>query len=181
VLDLHTQNSQQVSSPSPAGSIHDTTQKEQTTMLMVDKLMQREAPAAPLEQAPALTKEEIVQRVYLAVKLSERDYELFWSDPEQKQLNSKLTFVLQNLSIDTIKGILKALQWQGFIVETKPGYWHAVKDLHLVDILAYDNPDMPVYCPNCMKPVTRLYWYDTQWLCVDCLNERQHQNDDLYA
>ena len=40
-------------------------------MLMVDKTMQQEAPAALQEQAPALTKEEIAQRVYLAVKLSE--------------------------------------------------------------------------------------------------------------
>jgi len=73
------------------------------------------------------------------------------------------------------------LQWQGYTTETKPGYWHAVKDLHLVDILAYDNPDMPVYCPRCMNPVVRLYWYDAEWLCVDCLNELQHQNDNLYA
>ena len=159
----------------------DSLQKEREAMLMVDKPMQQEAPAEPHEQAPALTKEEIAQRVYLAVKLSEKYNEPFWSDPEQKQLNNKLTFVLQDLTTDTIKDTLKALQWQGYITETKPGYWHAVKDLHLVDILAYDNPDMPVYCPNCMKPVTRLYWYDTEWLCVDCLNARQHQNDDLYA
>jgi len=181
VLDLHIQNSQQVLSPSPAGSVHNATQKEQTSMLMVDKPMQQEAPAEPHEQAPALTKEEIAQRVYLAVKLSERDNESFWSDPELGEPNKKLYPVLQGLTTGVIQEALKSLQWQGYITETKPGYWHAVRDPRFVDLLAYDNPDMPIYCPNCMKPVTRLYWYDTEWLCVDCLNARQHQNDDLYA
>jgi len=160
----------------PAKPALDSLQKEQTSMLMVDKTMQQEVSAEPQEQAPALTKKG-QQRVYLAVKLSERDNGPFWTDPEQKQLNSKLTFVLQNLTIDTIKDTLKALQWQGYIVETKPGYWHAVKDLHFIDVIAYYNPDMPVYCPNCMKPVTRLYWYGADWLCIDCLNELQHKND----
>ena len=39
------------------GPVLDSLQKEQTTMLMVDKPMQQEAPAEPHEQAPALTKE----------------------------------------------------------------------------------------------------------------------------
>jgi len=88
---------------------------------------------------------------------------------------------LQGLTTGIIQEALKALQEEGYIMQVKPGYWHATKDLHLVDILAYDNPSMPVYCPNCMKPVTRLYWYDTEWLCVDCLNARQHQNEELYS
>ena len=163
------------------GPVLDSLQKEQTSMLMVDKPMQQEAPAEPHEQAPALTKEEIAQRVYLAVKLSERDNESFWSDPELGEPNKKLYPVLQGLTTGVIQEALKSLQWQGYITETKPGYWHAVRDPRFVDLLAYDNPDMPIYCPNCMKPVTRLYWYDTEWLCVDCLNARQHQNDDLYA
>jgi len=111
----------------PATPVLDSVQKEQTSMLMVDKPMQQEAHAAPQEQASTLTKEEIVQRVYLAMKLAEKDNEPFWSDPEQKQLNNKLTFVLQDLTTDTIKDTLKALQWQGYITETKPGYWHAAK------------------------------------------------------
>jgi len=177
VLDLHTQNSQQVLSPSPAGSMLNSSQKEQTSMLMVDKPMQQEAPAEPHEQAPVLSKEEIVQRVYLAVKLSEKYNEPFWSDIELGEPNKKLYAILQGLTTGVIQEALKALQEEGYIMQVKPGYWHAAKDL----ILAYDNPSMPVYCPNCMKPVTRLYWYDTEWLCVDCLNARQHQNDDLYA
>jgi len=163
------------------GPVLDSLQKEREAMLMVDKPMQQEAPAEPHEQAPSLSKEEIVQRVYLAVKLAERDNEAFWSDPDLGEPNKKLYPALQGLTTYLIQEALKTLQWQGYIVETKPGYWHAVKDLHLVDILAYDNPDMPVYCPNCMKPVTRLYWYDGEWLCIDCLNARQHQNDDLYV
>jgi len=181
VLDLHTQNSQQVPSPSPAGSVHNTTQKEQTTMLMVDKPMQQEAPAEPQEQAPKLTKEEIIQRTFIAVKLSEKYNEPFWEDIELGEPNKKLYPVLQGLTTYLIQEALKALQEEGYIMEVKPNYWRAVRDLHIIDIVAYDNPDMPVYCPNCMKPVTRLYWYDTEWLCVDCLNARQHQNDDLYA
>jgi len=180
VLDL--QNSQQVPSPSPAGSVHNATQKEQTTMLMVDKPMQQqEAPETTQEQEKPLTREETLQRVYFAIKLSEKYNEPFWSDIELGEPNKKLYPALQGLNTYLIQEALKTLQWQGYIVEAKPGYWHATKDLHLLDILAYDNPDMPVYCPNCMKPVTRLYWYDAEWLCVDCLNARQHQNDDLYS
>ena len=161
-FNAQVQASMQVSSPLPAGSALDNSQQN-----TADK--------------PTLTKEETLQRVYLAVKLSEKYNKPFWSDLEQKQLNNRFSSLLQRLSEDMIKEALKSLQWQGFIAETKPGYWHAVKDLHLVDILAYDNPDMPVYCPNCMKPVARLYWYDTEWLCADCLNERQHQNEELYS
>ena len=47
--------------------------------------------------------------------------------------------------------------------------------------LAYNDPDKSVYCPRCMRTTTQLYDYGGQWLCVDCLNELQHQNDDLYA
>ena len=115
------------------------------------------------------------------MKLAERDNEPFWSDAELGEPNKKLYPVLQGLNTYLIQEALKALQQEGYIMEAKPGYWHAVKDLHLTEVIAYDNPDMPVYCPNCMKPVARLYWYDTEWLCADCLNERQHQNDDLYA
>jgi len=44
----------------------------------------------------------------------------------------------------------------------------------------YDNPEKTVICPRCGKVVSKLYEYDGQWLCIDCLNEVQHQNDDLY-
>jgi len=179
--DAQAQANQQVLSPQPAGPALDSSQKEQTTMLMVSNTTQQEAPAATQEQAPTLSKEEIAQRVFIAVKLSEKYNEPFWSDPELGEPNKKLYAVLQGLTTSVIQEALKSLQWQGYIYETKPNYWRVVKDLHFVDLLAYDNPDVPVYCPNCMKPVTRLYWYDTEWLCVDCLNERQHQNDELYA
>jgi len=180
VLDLHTQNSQQVPSPSPAGSVHNATQKEQTTMLMVDKPMQQEAPAEPHEQAPKLTKEEIAQRVYLAVKLSEKYGEPFWSDAELGEPNKKLYPALQGLTTGVIQEALKALQEEGYIMQVKPGYWHVAKDLHLVNLVVYNDP-RSVYCPRCMRTTTQLYDYGGQWLCVDCLNELQHQNDDLYA
>jgi len=44
----------------------------------------------------------------------------------------------------------------------------------------YDNPEKTVICPRCGKTKSRLYDYDGQWVCVDCLNELQHQNDDDY-
>ena len=122
---------------------------------------------------------EVRQRVFIAVKISKGD--TFWADSEQEKPNSKLSAILQGLSTDMIKEALKSLQWQGYIYETKPNYWYTVRDLHLIDVVAYDNPSMPVYCPRCGKPVTKLYWYDTGWLCVDCLNARQHQSDELFG
>jgi len=147
---------------------------------MVNKATQQEVPAEPQEHAPALSKEEVLQRVYLSVKLSEKYNEPFWEDIELGEPNKKLYSALQGLTTGIIQEALRALQEEGYIMQVKPGYWHATNDLHLTDVLAYDNPDMPVYCPSCMKPVTRFYWYDTEWLCVDRLNERQHQNDELY-
>ena len=178
-LDIQAQSNQQVSSPIPAGSVLEpTTQNQKQNMVMLTKTMEKEAPETMQEREKPLTREEIIQKTFVAVKLSEKYSEPFWEDIEP---NKKLYPALQGLTTGVIQEALKTLQEEGYIMQVKPNYWHAVKDLHLVDILAYDNPDMPVYCPNCMKPVTRLYWYDTEWLCVDCLNARQHQNDDLYA
>jgi len=42
----------------------------------------------------------------------------------------------------------------------------------------YDNPEKMVVCPRCGKATSRLYDYDGQWVCVDCLNELQHKNDE---
>jgi len=181
-LDTQAQSNQQVSSPIPAGSVlESTTQNQKQNMVMLSKTMEKEATEPPQEREKPLSKEEILQRTYLAVKLSEKYNEAFWSDPELGEPNKKLYSVLQGLTTGIIQLALNALQKEGYIMQVKPGYWHTTKDLHIVDILAYDNPDMPVYCPNCMKPTTRLYWYDTEWLCVDCLNERQHQNEELYS
>ena len=181
-LDTQAQSNQQVSSPIPAGSVLEpTTQNQKQNMVMLTKTMEKEASEPPQEREKSLSKEEIIQRVYLAVKLAERDSEAFWSDPDLGEPNKKLYPALQGLTTYLIQEALKALQKEGYIMQVKPGYWHATKDLHLVDILVYDNPDMPVYCPNCMKPTTRLYWYDAGWLCVDCLNARQHQNEELYS
>jgi len=128
-------------------------------------------------QSQDTRQNEVRQRVFIAVKISKG--EAFWLDPEQEKPNSKLSAVLQGLPADMIKEALKSLQWQGYIYETKPNYWYVARDLHLVDVIAYDNPSMPVYCPHCGKPVTKLYWYDAGWLCIDCLNARQHENDEL--
>jgi len=180
-LDTQAQSNQQVSSPIPAGSVLETTtQNQKQNMVMLTKTTEKEATEITQEREKPISKEEVIQKVYLAVRLSEKYNEPFWSDPELGEPNKKLYPALQGLTTYLIQEALNALQQEGYIMQVKPGYWHAVKDLHLVYILAYDNPDMPVYCPNCVKPTTRLYWYSDQWLCVDCLNERQHQSDELY-
>jgi hypothetical protein len=126
---------------------------------------------------PTPQQKEVLQRTFIAVKISKGD--TFWADPEQEKPNRKLSSVLQGLPADMIKEALKSLQWQGYIYETKPNYWYTARDLHLVDVVYYNDPAKPVYCPSCGKPTTRLYWYDTGWLCVDCLNARQHSSDEL--
>jgi len=126
---------------------------------------------------PTPQQKEVLQRTFIAVKISKND--TFWADPEQKKPNSKLSAVLQGLSAEEINAALKSLQWEGYIYETKPNYWYVARDLHFIDVVYYDDPAKPVYCPSCGKPVTKLYWYDTGWLCVDCLNSRQHQGDEL--
>jgi len=45
----------------------------------------------------------------------------------------------------------------------------------------YDNPEKTVICPRCGEVVSKLYEYNGQWLCIDCLNEVQHQNDEIYT
>jgi len=168
-LDAQAQANQQVSSSHPAGPAPDnhnvstSTQAQQQATVMLSK--------------PAPQQKEVLQRTFIAVKISKG--EAFWADPEQEKPNSKLSSVLQGLPADVIQEALKSLQWQGYIYETRPNYWYTARDLHLVDVVYYNDPAKPVYCPSCGKPTTRLYWYDTGWLCVDCLNARQHSSDEL--
>jgi len=42
----------------------------------------------------------------------------------------------------------------------------------------YDNPEKTVICPRCGKAKGKLYEYAGEWVCVDCLNELQHKNDE---
>jgi len=44
--------------------------------------------------------------------------------------------------------------------------------------IVYDNPEKTVICPRCGKATARLYDYAGEWVCVDCLNELQHKNDE---
>jgi P4 family phage/plasmid primase-like protien len=55
--------------------------------------------------------------------------------------------------------------------------WQAILEAKV----AYEDPIKKVICPHCVKAVSKLYEYDGQWFCVDCLNEVQHQNDDVYV
>jgi len=176
-LDTQTQANQQVFSPNPAGpapGTHDagtSTQTQQQAMVTISEPPQQQnAPYGPTPQ-----QKEVLQRVFIAVKLSKG--EAFWLDPEQEKPNSKLSSVLQGLSADVIQEALKSLQWQGYVYETRPNYWYTARDLHLVDVVYYNDPAKPVYCPSCGKPVSKLFWYGADWLCIDCLNELQHDND----
>jgi len=174
-LDTQAQSNQQVSSPIPAGSVLEpTTQNQKQNMVMLSKTMEKEATETTQEREKPLSKEEVVQKVYLGVKLAERDNEAFWSDPDLGEPNKKLYPVLQGLTTGVIQEALKALQEEGYIMQVKPRYWHVTKDLHLVNLVAYNDPNRLVYCPRCMKPTTKLYWYGAEWLCEDCLNELQH-------
>jgi len=190
--DAQAQANQEVHSPNlaePAPDNHNanTSQTQQQVTVMLSKTTQetkaveKETSAAPQEQQKPLTKEEVIQRTFIAVQLSEKYGEPFWEDIELGEPNKKLFPALQGLYTEEIKEALKSLQRQGFIAETKLGQWRAVRDLHLLDILYYNDPAKPVYCPSCGKPVTKLYWYDTGRLCVDCLNARQHQSDELFG
>jgi len=42
----------------------------------------------------------------------------------------------------------------------------------------YDNPEKMVVCPRCGKATSKVYDYAGKWVCIDCLNELQHGNDD---
>jgi len=68
-LDAQVQANQQVFSPQPADpALANSAQIQQQATVMLSKTMQQKVPAEPQEQ-PTLSKEEIAQRVYLAVKL----------------------------------------------------------------------------------------------------------------
>jgi len=161
-LDAQAQASPQVFSPKPETPMpdnHNATQQQQD---------------AHYGLTPQ--QKEVLQRVFIAVKLV--GDEAFWSDPQQKVPNNKIfPTLLQGLSAEEIKTALKSLQWQGNVYLQKPNVWKAVRDLYLVDVVAYDDPNMPTICPQCGRHVNRLYWYGTDWLCIDCLNELQHKND----
>jgi len=175
-LDTQAQSNQQVLSPIPAGYpvLETTTQKQKQNMVMLSKTMEKEAIETTQERVKPLTREELLQRTFIAVKLSEKYGEPFWEDYEIGQPNQKLFSALQGLTTYLIQEALKTLQKEGHIMQVKPGYWHATKDLHLVNLVAYNDPNRSVYCPRCMKPTTKLYWYGAEWLCEDCLNELQH-------
>jgi len=165
--DTQVQANQQVGSPRPAEPALDNNATQP----------QQDAPTEPQEQAPTLSKEEIAQRVFISIKLVEN--EAFWQDSEQQVPNNKIfPTLLQGLSAEEIKTALKSLQWQGFVYETKPNVWKAVRDPHLVDVVAYDDPNMPTICPQCGRHVTKLYWCGIDWCCSDCLAKKKSQNGE---
>ena len=54
------------------------------------------------------------------------------------------------------------------------------KDEKTVEVI-YNNSEKTVICPRCKKLVHQIYNYGGQYMCVDCMNEIQYKNDDVYA
>jgi len=54
------------------------------------------------------------------------------------------------------------------------------KDEKAVEVI-YNDSEKTVICPRCKKLVHQIYNYGGQYMCVDCMNEIQYKNDDVYA
>jgi len=185
--DTQAQASPQVLSPQPETPVPDTynteqaTQTQQQATVLLSKTTQQtraaeqEAPVTPQQQDARL--KEAVQRVYNAVCVAQRKDEPFWQREDLGQPNENLFPALETLTTDLIEKALQTLERQGYIYQQKPNHWRTVRHLYVADIVYYNDPEHLVYCPNCGKPVSKLYWYGADWLCIDCLNELQHKND----
>jgi len=110
--------------------------------------------------------------MYIAIKYN--DGKEFWQNEEISEPNKEFFLYLQGFTTNMLQQSLTTLQKQGNIYKQRPNVWKAVKDPRLADNLSYPQA---VACPRCGKPTKQLYWYDDEWMCIDCLNERQHEND----
>jgi len=124
------------------------------------------------DQIPSIDMNEAAERMYIAIKYN--DGKEFWQNEEISEPNKEFFPYLQGFTTDMIQQSLAILQKQGDIYKQKPNVWKAVKDPRLVDTLSYPRA---IACPHCGKLTTQLYWYSDDWVCIDCLNERQHEND----
>jgi len=158
-----------------------STQAQQQATVMLSKPVQetkatqKETPAAPL------TKEQVLGKVFVAVSKSDR--KPFWQDKEQGEPSPGLVPYLKGLFTDEITYALNALLKEGIIQEIKPDTYKTVKPLpfEIPPIEFYSGESGKVICPQCGKATAKLYDYAGDWLCVDCLNERQHSNDNLFG
>ena len=181
--DAQAQADQQVLSPQPAGpALANSAQTQQQATLLLSRTTQQtrtveqEAPATPQQQAARL--KEAIQRVYNAVCVAQRKDEPFWEREDLGQPNEDLFPALETLTTDLIEKALQTLERQGYIYQQKPNHWRTVRHLYIADIVYYNDPEHLVYCPNCGKPVSKLYWYGADWCCSDCLAAKKQENGD---
>ena len=125
-------------------------------------------------QMPSINANEATERMYIAIKYN--DGKEFWQNEEISEPNKEFFPYLQGFTTDMLQQSLTILQNQGNIYKQRPNVWKAVKDPRLVDNLSYPKA---IACSRCGKPTKQLYWYDDEWMCLDCLNERQHENDEV--
>jgi len=149
----------------PQAGVADTASQQSNAETQVNA---KESQMSPMDAKQA------AERVYVAIKYN--DGKEFWIKEEFGELNEVFYPYLQDLTNDMITQSLDLLQTQGSIYLQKPNVWKAVHDPRLVDKLDYAQP---VACPRCGKQTLHLYLYDDDWLCSDCLTERQHQSDDV--
>jgi P4 family phage/plasmid primase-like protien len=128
---------------------------------------------APESKMPTIDAKQAVERVYIAIKYNVGKE--FWKDEQLGEPNAAFYPYLQGMNTDIITQALSALQTQGSIYKPKPNIWKAVSDPRTADKLSYSSA---IACPQCSKPTSQLYSYDDDWMCVDCLNARQHQGED---
>jgi len=128
---------------------------------------------APESKIPTIDAKQAAERVYVAIKYNEGKE--FWKDEQLGEFNPAFSPYLQGLTKEMVLQALSAMQLRGDIYRLTANTWKVVNDPRIEDKLSYSSP---IACPECGKPTTQLYWYDDDWMCIDCLNERQHQNGD---
>jgi len=134
-------------------------------------------PESTPTQAQLTNFRRVMSKVYRAVIESNR--QPFWQDAENADPNPNLLYYLVGLTGDQISNGLAALVREGYVAEVRENVYKAVKEFPAFEF--YSGEQGEVICPQCGKATAKLYDYAGEWLCVDCLNERQHSNDELYS
>jgi len=195
-FDAQAQANQSVDSPllaEPVLENHNASTAADTTTLQsrTKKVMQIErtstvpAPAPQTTPLPESTPTQaqlanfrrVMSKVYRAVLESNR--QPFWQDSENLDPNPNLLYYLVGLTGDQISNGLAALVRESYVAEVRENVYKAVKEFPAFQF--YSGEQGAVICPQCGKATAKLYDYAGDWLCVDCLNERQHSNEELYS
>jgi len=186
--DTQVQANQQATSPRPAEPALDNynaeqaTQTQQQATLLLSRTTQqaraaeKEILATPQQQDARL--KEAIQRVYNAICVAQRKDEPFWTREDLGQPNEDLFPALETLTTNLIEKALQTLERQGYIYQQKPNHWRTVRRLYIADIVYYNDPEHPVYCPNCGKPTGKLFWFGGDWVCLNCLAKKKSQRGE---